>query len=81
MCRKYPNARLILAHMGRGFNTYNVDKEFKQLTGIENIWFDTSIICESPTFISAVKRFGHRKILWGFRLSYLSKNWPLFHHR
>lgn len=65
MCKKYPGTRLILAHLGAGFNTYNSQSVFPLLKDIENIWLDISFICESSTIVSAIKNFGIKKIFWG----------------
>jgi len=65
MCRKYPRVKLILAHMGASFNTYNFEAGIDRLRDIENIWVDTSVICESSTIVSAIKKLGVHKVLWG----------------
>ncbi len=64
-CRKYPNAKLILAHAGRGFHAQNTVKGVAGLRGIENIWFDTAGICESAALKSILMEFGPSKLLWG----------------
>jgi len=64
-CMKYPNAKLILAHAGRGFHAPNTVKGIASLKGIENVWFDTSAICESASFIAILYEFGPYKLLWG----------------
>ncbi len=65
MCKKYQNVKLVLAHMGCGFNTYVAENGFDKLLDIDNIWFDTSAVCESSTFVSCIRRFRAEKILWG----------------
>lgn len=65
MCRKYQGLKLILAHMGASFNTYNFEKGIEKLKDIENIYVDTSVICESSTILSAIKNLGSKRILWG----------------
>lgn len=65
MCLKYPQVKLILAHAGKGFHAPNTVKGLPYLKGIDNLWFDTSAICE-PTAISAIIReLGPEKVLWG----------------
>ncbi len=65
MCLKYPNARLILAHAGRGFHAPNTARGLPALRGLENIWFDTAAICEPEPLLAILREFGPRKMLWG----------------
>lgn len=37
-CAKYPNARLILAHAGRGFHALNTARGVAALGGLDNVW-------------------------------------------
>ncbi|MFH0796349.1 MAG: aminotransferase class III-fold pyridoxal phosphate-dependent enzyme [Candidatus Omnitrophota bacterium] len=64
-CRKYPRAKLILAHAGRGFHYLNTIKGISALRGLENIWFDTAAICEPFALIAILQEFGPKKLLWG----------------
>ncbi|MCX6993290.1 MAG: aminotransferase class III-fold pyridoxal phosphate-dependent enzyme [Kiritimatiellaeota bacterium] len=64
-CRRYPNARLILAHAARGFHAPNTVKGLAALQGIENVWFDTSAICEAMPLVAILEAFGPRRLLWG----------------
>ena len=64
-CLQYSNAKLILAHAGRGFHAPNTVKGIDSLRGLENIWFDTSAICEPAAIISILSEFGPGKLLWG----------------
>ncbi|MCM8759213.1 MAG: amidohydrolase family protein [Candidatus Omnitrophica bacterium] len=65
MCKKYPKVRLILAHMGASFNTYNFEKGIEKMKDLENIFVDTSVICESSTILAAIQKLGTKRILWG----------------
>jgi glutamate-1-semialdehyde 2,1-aminomutase len=65
MCRKYPNARLVLAHAARGFHAPNTVKGLSSLRELENVWFDTSAICETAAITAILREFGPRKLLWG----------------
>ncbi len=64
-CGKYPNAKLILAHAARAFNARNTIKGVSSLRGLENIYFDTSGICEASAIKSILMEFGPEKLLWG----------------
>ena len=65
MCGKYPNVKLILAHAARGFHVPNTVKGISALSGLDNIWFDTSAVCEQGAITTILREFGPRKLLWG----------------
>ncbi len=64
-CERYPNARLILAHAARGFHSHNTTCGINSLAGLENVWFDSSAICEPEPFVSILREFGPRRLLFG----------------
>lgn len=64
MCSRYPNIKLVLAHAGRSFHWPNAEG-IKKLRGLENVWFDTSAICEAESLMVILKEFGPQKLLWG----------------
>lgn len=65
MCRRYPRAKLILAHCARGFHAPDNEKGLPELRGLENVWFDFSVICEAEAIKSVLNEFGPGKLLWG----------------
>jgi len=65
MCTRYPNIRLILAHAARSFHTPHAKEGITQLRGLENVWFDTSAVCEPEAFMVILREFGPEKLLWG----------------
>lgn len=64
MCTGYPDIKLILAHAGRCFHWPNAEG-IKKLRGLENLWFDTSAICEPEALMVILKEFGPKKLMWG----------------
>jgi len=58
-CERYPNARLILAHLP------NAVRALPALRGLENVWFDTSGVCEADAPAAILSEFGPRRLLWG----------------
>ncbi len=64
-CSEYPNARLILAHAARGFHAPNTVQGIDALRGLENIWFDSSAICEAEAYVAILNAFGPRRLMWG----------------
>jgi len=73
-CMKYPNAKLILAHAARGFHADNTVKGIHSLRGLDNVWFDTSGVCESAPIKAILNEFGPTRILWG-------SDFPISHFR
>lgn len=64
-CTRHPNARLVLAHAARGFHAPNTVRGLAGLRGLENVWFDTSGICEPESLVAIVREFGPRRLMWG----------------
>lgn len=64
-CRQYPDARLILAHAGRGFNAGHTVDGVAAIAGLDNVLFDTSVICEPGAFLAILEKFGPRRLLFG----------------
>lgn len=64
-CGKYPHAKIVLAHCGRGFHAPNTLRGLKGIGDLKNVWFDTAALCESDSIAAVVKAFGVQKLLWG----------------
>lgn len=65
LCRKYPAAKLILAHAARGFCAHHTIDGVQRIAGLENVYFDTSAICEAAPFEAILKTFGPSRLLYG----------------
>jgi len=65
MCAKYPGAQLILAHAARGFHAPNTIEGLPALEGLDNVWFDTSAVCEPDALMAILNAFGPGRLLWG----------------
>jgi glutamate-1-semialdehyde 2,1-aminomutase len=65
MCRRYSNARIVLAHAARGFHAPNTVNAISRLRGLENVWFDSAAICEAEPLLAILDEFGPRRLLWG----------------
>lgn len=72
-CDNYPNIRLILDHCARGFNPYHTIEGLLKLTGIDNLWIDTSVICNPLAVQAALRIIGPDRVMYGsdFCLSHL----------
>jgi glutamate-1-semialdehyde 2,1-aminomutase len=64
-CIAYPNARLILAHAARGFCARHTIEGIASLRGLENVYFDSSAICESPALSAILREFGTTRLMYG----------------
>ena len=65
LCRSYPNAKVVLAHIARSFNYRNARHGMRFIEDIDNIVVDTSAVCETESFKAALKYLGPKRILWG----------------
>ena len=64
-CIRYPNARLVLAHAARGFNASHTSGAIDQLRGLDNVFFDTSAICEPMAFEAILRATGTTRLMYG----------------
>lgn len=65
MARKYPNAKLILAHCGRGFATWTILQTARKFKGIDNIYYDLAAICDSAAMFEVIRQAGADHVMWG----------------
>lgn len=65
LCRTYPRAQLILAHIARSFNYRNARSGLHTIADLDNAVVDTSAICEAASFAAAIKALGPQRMLWG----------------
>ncbi|MCC6239306.1 MAG: amidohydrolase family protein [Phycisphaerales bacterium] len=63
-CRKYPNARLILAHAARGFCARHTVFGIESLRGLDNVFFDSSAICEPEAFQAIIQTMGTQRLMF-----------------
>lgn len=64
-CLQYPQAKLILAHAARGFCGNHTTEGISSLRGLDNVFFDTSAICESQPFEAILREFGTTRLMFG----------------
>lgn len=65
MAKKYPNAKLILAHAARGFASWTTLESIDKIKHLDNVWYDLSSICESPAIFQIIKKCGTSRVIWG----------------
>ena len=65
LVRDFPNCNFILAHCGRCFLSYYMEETLDRLCVAENLWFDTSAVCDLGVFINLLARYDRSRILFG----------------
>lgn len=65
MAKKYPNAKLILAHAARGFASWTTVESVDKIKNLDNVWYDLSAVCESPAIFQIIKKCGTTRVVWG----------------
>ncbi len=64
-CVRYPGARLILAHAARGFCAKHTVEGITAIRGLDNVYFDTSAVCEPAAFEAILRVFGPTRLFFG----------------
>lgn len=65
LCQRYPNCKLVLAHVARSFSHRHALEGLPCLRDLDNAWVDTSAVCESQSFAAALDILGPARILFG----------------
>jgi len=73
-CEQYPTLRLVLAHAGRGFHAPNTVRAVRELAHLDNVWFDSSAVCEPQALLAILEHLGPQRLLWG-------SDFPVSHQR
>lgn len=68
---RYPNIRLVIAHVGRAYCPEDVGNAFEILSGTRNMLFDISANCNELVFRQLIEAVGPRRILFGSDLPIL----------
>ncbi len=63
--KKYPNVKLIIAHVGRAYCNEDVGNAFEVLSGTKNMMFDFSANTNSWVFEQLIRAVGPKRILFG----------------
>lgn len=65
LVKKYPDCNFILAHCGRCFISPNMELALRKLPVADNLWFDTSAVCDTGVFLHLFSKYDLKKILFG----------------
>ncbi len=63
--RQYPRAQWILAHCARAFNAFMMEEAIQFLTGLPNIWYDTSAVNDMYTQFLLMKHEDRSRVMFG----------------
>ena len=61
----YPRAQWILAHCARAFNAFMMEEAIQFLTGLPNIWYDTSAVNDMYTHFLLMKHEDRSRVMFG----------------
>ena len=65
MSKRYPNAKLILAHAGRSYADWMGVEAADHYVDLDNVWFDFSAIFDSPPVFQIMRKVGVSRCMWG----------------
>jgi len=63
--QKYPNVKLIVAHIGRAYIPSDAGDAFERLASTQNMRFDFSANTNAEIIRKAIETFGTRRVLFG----------------
>jgi hypothetical protein len=63
--KKYPNIKLIIAHIGRAYCPEDVGDAFEQLSVCPDLLFDFCANCCEPVFEQLIRAVGPKRMLFG----------------
>jgi predicted TIM-barrel fold metal-dependent hydrolase len=65
LSREYPNAKLIMAHLGRSYCLWSMKKGIDKLCDLPNVYWDTSVVQESMVFKEFFDHVDPGKVMYG----------------
>ena len=62
---EYNNSQWILAHCARSYSAWAIEQAAPYLRDLNNVWYDTSSVCESDAFDAMFSTIGVERVLYG----------------
>lgn len=62
--KKYPNARIVLAHCGRCYLYEEMKEAIDSIADLENVYFDTAMVMDPLTLALVFKKMDSRRVLF-----------------
>lgn len=69
LVKQYPHCNFILAHCGRCFISPNAEEMLKFLPVADNLWIDTSAVCDTGVFLNILSKYEKKRIIFGTDLA------------
>jgi len=63
--RRYPNVKLVIAHLGRCYTEEHAEKALPQLAEDTGIYWDCGAVLNPAVFTIALQCIGPKRIMWG----------------
>ena len=63
--KRYPNIKWLLAHCARSFTYWPIQQAVERLSGMPNIYYDTSAVTDVRPYITLLTKEDPRRIFWG----------------
>jgi len=64
LARACPNAAIVLAHCGRCYHPLEMNRAIDSITGLENVYMDTSMVMEPIVIEKAIRSIGAGRLLF-----------------
>lgn len=65
IARRYPNLRLVIAHVGRSYCSWPAREGLDRLKDLENVYFDTAMVQNAVVYQLLFRKIGLSRILFG----------------
>jgi predicted TIM-barrel fold metal-dependent hydrolase len=65
ICTKYPNAKIVLAHIGRSYGPYFLEKGIDEIKHLKNLYYDLAMVNDEAVIELLIEKVGAKKIIFG----------------
>lgn len=65
LCQNFPKAKIVLAHIGRSYYPSAVLGQLDRFLGLENLWYDTTMVCHWEVIAHTIQKVRPDRILYG----------------
>jgi len=65
ICVSYPKARIVLAHIGRSYGPYFLEKAIDKIKGLGNLYYDLAMVNDGRVIDLLLENVGSSKVLYG----------------
>lgn len=65
ICRAYPKARIVLAHIGRSYGPYFLEKAIDKIKGLKNLYYDLAMVNDGEVIELLLENVSPSKVIYG----------------